>query len=60
MIAIFLLAMVAAVVALLAGGVRLWRWAGGRSVAYRVVASVLVVVGLYVLLLAVGLFLNPL
>ena len=56
---IFLLATVAAV-GLIAGGVRLWRWAAGRSVLYRVVASLLVAVGLYVLLLAVGLFLNPL
>jgi len=57
---IFLLAIVAAAVGLIAGGVRLWRWAAGRSVLYRVVASLLVAVGLYVLLLAVGLFLNPL
>lgn len=56
---IFLLAMVAAVIALLSSGLQLWRWAGGRSVAYRVAAGVLVAAGLYVLLLAVGLFLNP-
>lgn len=57
---VFLLAMVGAVVALIAGGVRLWRWSRGRSVLYRILAGFLVILGLYVLLLAVGLFLNPL
>lgn len=57
---LFLLGIFAAAIGLLTGAVKLWQWGRGRSSAYRLLSIALLVAGLWLLLGAVGLFLNPL
>jgi hypothetical protein len=57
---VFLLGIFAAAIGFFTGAVKVWKWSRGRSSAYRLVSIALLVVGLWFLLGAVGILLQPL